>query len=261
MSAARAWPSRIGLRLGVPLVLLATWQLVATLAGDPARWPPADAVLRRLWELWIANPEAWRDSVVPSLARLGVGWGAAALLGVTIGVLIGLSPRARETVEPVAAFVRAIPPPALLPLFIVLLGIGDAMKVTMIAIGVVWPVLLNTADGVASVDPLHRDGVRAYRIGRFDAFARVILPSAAPKIFAGLRVSLSIAVILMVISEMVATVNGIGFELVQAQRGFRTVDAWATVLLLGIIGLVLNAVLGSIEARAIRWQGGAGANA
>jgi len=129
--------------------------------------------------------------------------------------------------------------------------------VAMIGFGVVWPILINTADGVASVDPLQRDTGRAYRIGFRDELARIILPSASPKIFAGLRISLSIAVILMVISEMVGAVNGVGFELIQAQRGFRTLDVWATLLLLGLLGYVLNAVLGMIERHVLRWHRGA----
>jgi ABC-type nitrate/sulfonate/bicarbonate transport system permease component len=96
-----------------------------------------------------------------------------------------------------------------------------------------------------------------YRIGFRDELLRIVLPSAAPKIFAGLRVSLSIAVILMVISEMVATVNGVGFELVQAQRSFRSLDVWATIVLLGIIGYTLNAILGAIEGVVLRWHRGA----
>jgi ABC-type nitrate/sulfonate/bicarbonate transport system permease component len=152
---------------------------------------------------------------------------------------------------------RAIPPPALIPLFIVLLGIGDSMKVAMILFGVIWPILLNTVDGVRSVDALHLDTARIFGVSRRDVLFRVVLPSAGPKIFAGLRVSLSIAVILMVISEMVATLNGIGFTLVQAQRNFRMLDVWAGILMLGLIGYVLNTFLSLIERRVLRWQRGA----
>jgi ABC-type nitrate/sulfonate/bicarbonate transport system permease component len=182
------------------------------------------------------------------------GWLAASVLGIGVGVVIGLSSRARDYVSPVIHFLRAIPPPALLPVFLVLLGIGDAMKVSMIAFGAVWPILLNTADGVGSVEPQLRETARAYRIGRRDEILRVVLPAASPRIFAGLRISLSIAVILMVISELVATVNGVGFELVQAQRSFRTLDLWAIIVLLGIIGYVLNAILGLVEDHILRWH-------
>jgi ABC-type nitrate/sulfonate/bicarbonate transport system permease component len=126
--------------------------------------------------------------------------------------------------------------------------------VTMILFGVVWPILLNTVDGVSSVDALHRETARVYRLPFREELRHVLLPAAAPKIFAGLRISLSIAVILMVISEMVATVNGVGFELVQAQRSFRVLDVWATIVLLGVIGYALNAVLATVQARVLGWQ-------
>lgn len=247
----------LALRLSVLAGLAVAWQLATVVVDDPVSWPTFDRVIGRFWERWVAEPEAWQHSVAPSLARLLAGWIGAVVVGVAIGTLIGLSTRARAYVDPMLQFARAIPPPALLPLLIVLLGIGDGMKATMIGVGVVWPIMLNTADGVTSVDPMHRETGRVYRIGFRDELARVILPSAAPKIFAGLRVSLGIAVILMVISEMVATVNGVGFELVQAQRTFRTLDVWATIVLLGVIGYGLNAALGLVERPVLRWHRGA----
>ncbi len=248
---------QVMLRISVLAGLAIAWQVAATLANDPVSWPTFSAVAGRFWDLWVTDPSAWVDSIVPSIVRLLAGWLAAVAVGVAAGTLIGLSSAARDVMDPVAAFLRSIPPPALLPLFIVLLGIGDGMKVAMIAFGVVWPILLNTSDGVASVDRLQREIGRVYRIGSWDQLTRIVLPSAAPKIFAGLRVSLSIAVILMVISEMVATVNGVGFELVQAQRAFRSLDVWATIVLLGVLGYTLNAILGAIEGRVLSWHRGA----
>lgn len=232
--------------------ILATWQLVAVAVNDPVNWPTFSAVLARFVELWLANPAAWIESLAPSLARILAGWGIAMAVGVAVGTLIGSSPMARDTLDPLIAFLRSIPPPALIPLFIVLLGIGDGMKVALIAFGVVWPILLNTADGVRSVEPGHRETARAFRINRGDRLARIVLPSAAPRVFAGLRVSLSIAVILMVISEMTATTSGLGFELVQAQRSFRTLDVWATIMMIGLLGAVLNGALAITERRVLR---------
>ena len=251
------WLGGLALRLSVLVGLVVAWQVVTMLVDDPVNWPTFAAVVARLWESWLSDPDAWFGSLWPSLARLLAGWLVAVVVGIVVGSLIGLSAIARDFVNPIVQFLRAIPPPALLPLFIVLLGIGDVMKATMILFGVVWPILLNTADGVGSVEPLHRETGRVYRVGVRDELLRIVLPSAAPKIFAGLRVSLSIAVILMVISELVATVNGVGFELVQAQRSFRSLDVWATVVLLGMLGYALNAVLGVVEGSVLRWHRGA----
>lgn len=247
----------VALRLGALAGLAIAWQLLALMAGDPVSWPAFTDVLARLWSAWVTEPTAWTDAVAPSLGRLLAGWTGAVVAGVALGTLIGLSATARDYLGPAISFLRAIPPPALLPLFIVLLGIGDGMKAAVIGFGAVWPIVLNTADGVASVEPLQRDTARAYRIGFSDELLRIILPAAAPRIFAGLRISLSIAVILMVISEMIATVDGVGFALVQAQRSFRTLDVWAAIVLLGIIGYALNAGLAAVEGRALRWHRGA----
>jgi len=244
-------------RLGVLAGLVGLWQIATLVANDPVYWPTPVTIGERLWSEWIANPAAWVDSMAPSLWRLLTGWAGAVVVGVALGTVIGRSTRARDYVDPILGFARAIPPPALLPLFIVLLGIGDGMKVSLIGFGVVWPILLNTADGVASVEPLLRDTGRAFRISGRATLLRIVLPSAAPRIFAGLRISLSIAVILMVISELYATIDGIGFELVQAQRSFRTLDVWAIIVLLGIIGYALNTILATSERRLLAWHRGA----
>lgn len=244
------------LRISVLCALALAWQLATVVVADPASWPTFAAVIGHLWERWLTNADAWTASVAPSVARLLAGWAVAAAIGIMVGTLIGLSKPARELAGPALAFLRVLPPPVLLPLFIVLLGIGDDMKIVAIAFGAVWPVLMNTADGVVGVEAGHRDTSNAFRVGRLDTLRHVILPAAAPRIFAGLRISLSMAVILMVISEMVATVNGIGFELVQAQRGFRSLDVWSTILLLGLIGAGLNALLAAVEGRVLRWQRG-----
>jgi ABC-type nitrate/sulfonate/bicarbonate transport system permease component len=246
----------VGLRLSILVGLIVTWQVLTSITDSPF-FPTFAEAADRLWNNWLTNPAVLGGHLVPSLTRLMTGWLAAVALGITVGTLMGLSNRLHDYLDPIAQFLRAIPPPALLPLFIVLLGIGDGMKVTMILFGVIWPIILNTIDGVRSVDSLHLDTARVFGLGRTDVLFKVILPSAGPKIFAGLRVSLSIAVILMVISEMVATINGIGFTLVQAQRNFRTLDVWAGILMLGLIGYGLNAILTLAERRVLRWQRGA----
>jgi ABC-type nitrate/sulfonate/bicarbonate transport system permease component len=254
------WLGAVGLRLSVLIALIVVWQLSTMVIDDPVRWPRFSVIAERLWSAWLANPEAWLTNLVPSLVRLLAGWWLAIVVGLAVGTLIGLSARVRAFVDPVIQFLRAIPPPVLLPLFLVLLGIGDVMKTVMIFFGVVWPILLNTADGVASVEPLLRETGRAYRVRPLDQLIYIILPSAAPRIFAGLRVSLSIAVILMVLSELYTAVNGVGFALVQAQRTFRSLDVWATIVFLGILGYTLNAILGLVENHVLRWHRAAMAN-
>jgi len=251
-----------GLQLGVLLAFFGLWQ-VATLVMDSPFFPSPVEIFGRVRELFLSGPasalflgDAVFEDVLPSLRRLTLGWVLAVFIGVSLGYALARVEMVRDFVDPLMQFARAIPPPALIPIFIILLGIGDNMKIGLIAFSVVWPILLNTVDGVSSVEKLQLDTARVYGIGRRDLLFRVVLPSAGPKIFAGLRVSLSLAVILMVISEMIGATNGIGFQVVSAQRTFRVVDMWAGIVLLGVLGFVLNTALVRVESRTLRWHRG-----
>lgn len=244
----------LGLQIFVVGLVLVGWA-VATAWADSLFFPPPSEVLSEVWNGWIMEwSTAWEENIRPSLGRLLSGFVLAAVLSIALGVAIGRSRSLGDYVEPIIHFVRSIPPPALLPLFIVLLGIDDNMKIVLIATGVFPPILLNTIEGVRSIDPLYLETARVYRISRIRRLTRVILPAAAPKIFAGLRISLSIAVILMVISELVAATDGVGFRILQAQRQFKMVELWAGLVVLGAIGAVLNLGLALIERRVLRWS-------
>jgi ABC-type nitrate/sulfonate/bicarbonate transport system permease component len=251
--SVRGWLGALALRLSVLIGLLVAWQLIATVVDDPVSWPAFSDVIARFWDAWVTDPDAWTRSLLPSLARLLAGWLGAVVIGVALGTALGLSARARDYVDPTVQFLRSIPPPALLPLFIVLLGIDDNMKIALIATGVLPPILLNTIDGLRSVDTLYFDTAEAFRIPPRQRFTHVILPATAPKIFAGLRISMSIAVILMVISELYAATDGIGFRILRAQRQFKMVDLWAGLVVLGMLGAVLNGALTVVERRVLRW--------
>jgi ABC-type nitrate/sulfonate/bicarbonate transport system permease component len=243
-----------GLRLAAIVVAVLVWYAL-TARAHSLFFPTPDKVFKAVWNDWIRPwSTTWSENLRPSLTRLLAGYLIAAALAISAGVLIGRSRRLGDYVEPVIDFVRAIPPPALLPLFLVVLGIDDSMKIALIATGVFPPILLNSIDGVRSIDPLYLDTANVFRISRLRRITHVILPSAAHKIFAGLRISMSIAVILMVISELIAATNGVGFRILQSQRQFRMVDLWAGLIVLGVLGAVLNAGLTLIERRVFRWD-------
>lgn len=250
------------IRWGALVALGVAWEIAARLAGS-IYFPPLSQIIRRFAELWLSGPpttlfltDRVAAEIVPSLARMLGGWAIAVVLGILIGVAIGRSRVLGDYVEPIVHFVRAVPPPALIPVFLILLGFGTEMRVALIAFAVIWPVVLNTIDGVRSVEPLHLDTGRVFEFDRRKVFFGVVLPSAAPKIFAGLRVSLSVAIIIMVISEMVGLPDGIGNVILGAQRTYKMADMWAGILLLGILGYVLNALLALVEARVTRWHRG-----
>jgi ABC-type nitrate/sulfonate/bicarbonate transport system permease component len=150
-----------------------------------------------------------------------------------------------------------VPPPLLLPFAIVTLGIGNLSKTVVIALGSLFPILLNTVDGVRGVDPQVLDTARAFHLTPAQRIFKVILPAASPQVMVGLRTALSIAIILMVISEMQASSNGLGYRVLEAQRGFDTAGMFAGIIVIGIVGVVLNVVFVAVERRVMRWYHGA----
>ncbi|MFJ6570716.1 ABC transporter permease [Streptomyces sp. NPDC091292] len=242
------------LEITVPIVLIAVVWVASNRSGT-YYYPPLGDILRAFGDLWLF--ERFGTDVLPSLARLLSGYALAVVTGVLVGVLLGRFRTARRIASPLVEFLRAIPSTALIPPAMLVLGVGDTSKIFLIALACLWPVLLNTVDGVSGVEPTLVDTGRVYRIGRYDQLRSVVLPAAAPQIFAGMRTSLSLAVILMVVSEMVASSNGIGYFVLQSQRTFAIVDMWSGIVLLGIVGYLLNALFLVVENRVLAWHRGA----
>lgn len=247
-------------RLGALAGVLLAWEIVARLAGS-FFVPPISAILTHAaGSFTAADPtrlflsQDFTEHVLPSIARFLLGWLLAATAGVVAGLAIGWSSRLEAATDPLIRFGMAIPPPALLPFAIVLLGLGDEMKVFLIAFGSLWPVLLNTIDGVRSIDPLVLHTSRVLRLPRRRFVTSVLVPAASPQIMAGLRVSLGTALILMVIAELYASSAGIGFLIVQAQRSFRILDMWSGIVLLALAGLGFNSLFVAVERRVLRWH-------
>jgi len=162
----------------------------------------------------------------------------------------------RALFEPTLELFRAIPPPALVPVFMLLFGIGTPMKLLVIISGAVWPVLLNTIEGVRAVDEVLADTCRCYGITGATRLRVLVLRAASPQIVTGMRQALSIAIILMVISEMFASSSGLGFAIVDFQRGFSIPEMWSGIILLGVLGFLMSLAFRVFEARALRWYHG-----
>jgi ABC-type nitrate/sulfonate/bicarbonate transport system permease component len=242
------------LEIVVPLALLALWG-VWSASSDTFYYPPLTEILKTFNETWVF--ERFGSDVVPSLLRLGAGYALAVVVAIAAGIPLGLHPTARRAASPIVEFLRAIPPPALLPLAIVVVGVGNTMKVLIIAFVCLWPVLLNTIDGIRGIEPTLNDTARVYEVRGLTRLRFITLPAAAPQIFAGMRTSLSLAVIMMVISEMVASTNGIGFFVLQSQRSFAIPEMWSGIVLLGILGYALNLLFVAVERRVLAWHRGA----
>ncbi len=196
--------------------------------------------------------------VVPSLWRMLQGYALATVVGVGTGVALGLSETARQYTDWIVNFLRAIPPPALLGVWLVLFGIGDRPKVYLIAFAVVSPILLNTIDGIASVDEQRIQAATVFKIPFRRRLTGLYLPSAAPKILSGMRISLGFAFVMMIISEFAGATNGLGLRLQDDLKFFNYVDLWATMIVLAVVGLAANATFLAVENRILNWQRSAG---
>ncbi len=250
-------------RWGALIVLIALWQLIAAHA-NALYFPPPSVIGAQMVALWLSGPAdhlfltfAVARDVVPSLERMALGWTIAALAGVGFGLLVGRSTLIARLANPTLQFLRSTPGPALLPVFLLLLGTGSTMRVALIAFGSIWPILLNTIDGVRAVDPVQLETAHAYGLPPVARLRYVILPAALPRIFAGLRVAISLALILMVVSEFVASTDGLGHAIQSAQNAFLLPDMWAAMVLVGILGALLNALFVAVEHRALFWHRGA----
>ncbi|MEV4062708.1 ABC transporter permease [Nonomuraea dietziae] len=232
----------------IPVAALA-WEVVTRSAGA-VYFPPPSTILARMREM--AATEDVAADLVPSLARLAVGWALAAAAGVALGVLLGRSPLLAKLVEPMVHFGRSVPPAALLPVFLVFFKVGTPIQLAAIVYGVLWPVLVNSMDGARHVDTQYLDTAQVFHLPRW----RVVLAAAAPKIFAGLRLSVALALIMMVISELYASSEGIGHRMREAEGIVDIPAMWAGIVLLGVLGVVLNGLFLAVERRALRWHRG-----
>ena len=246
-------PRRL-LGIATIVVLLCAWEISARAHPNVYLTPPSQIAVTFVHE-WF-SPQFAHDAV-PSLARLAAGFALATLFGVTLGIAIGVWDPLYRTLDPILQVLRALPPTAVIPVGILLLGIGDSMKIAVIAFGAVWPILVNSVDGARSVTEERLDTARNFGLSRFETVVSVTFPSALPQIFAGLRIGLALAFIMIIISEMVGSSNGLGYAILSAQRTFSIPEMYAGIALLAILGYGLNALFSLVEARVLAWHHGA----
>ncbi|MEV8039445.1 ABC transporter permease [Arthrobacter sp. NPDC080082] len=243
----------LGYVLALPVLLVLLWW-ASTLGAVNFFVPTPAALVQKFAQTWF-GPRFFSD-VLPSIGRLLVGVVAAIVIGVVGGVVIGSVRWLRTLLGPTLEFFRAIPPPVLVPVLMLLMGITDSMKIAVIISGCVWPVLLNTIEGVRAVDGVLSDSAHTYGISGWARVRYLVLPSASPQILAGVRQSLSLGLILMVISEMFASSSGLGFTIVQFQRSFAIPEMWSGIVVLGLLGVTMSFIFQWAERNILRWYHG-----
>ncbi len=217
--------------------------------------------------VFLPTPEATLDSLHEGLTRgelaaftlattwrMVLGWLLASIAGVALGAMVGLSATARAYLQPMLEFIRPLPASALLPLAIAIFGLSPAMVLAVVAFGAMWPVLLGTIHGLVAVEPRLQEVARCLGFSRAAYVCKIGLPNALPDILAGMRLALTVALIVSVVGEMIASQPGLGQAILLAARAFRASELFAGIVLLGLIGLVSNALLALAEAQWLKWQ-------
>jgi sulfonate transport system permease protein len=246
----------LGLKIGAVLFALGVvglWQVVAD-AGvfSPVFFPSPKRSLDALVAL------QQRGELLGPLAatclRMAYGWGLASVLGIGLGALLAQSAPLREYFEPILEFLRPLPASAIIPPAILFLGLSTQMAVSVIAFGAIWPVLLGSYHGFSHVDRRIAEVAALQEMSWMAYLWKIALPGALPDIFAGLRVNLAIALILAVVTEIQAGLLGLGFNIMIAQRLFRTPELFAGIFLLGLVGFITSRGLLIVERRMLKWR-------
>jgi NitT/TauT family transport system permease protein len=271
MQNSMRWRS-VGAGLVVPIVLVALWQSVSSLGWVnehvlPSPW----AVVTRWWAyllpakpfaevggnwfLWAISGELLLDAS-GSMYRVLVGFAVGAGLALPLGLVMGASPRVYAWLNPLAQVLRPIPPIAYIPLAILWFGLGNPPAIFLIAIGAFFPVLINTIAGVRQVDGIYLRAARNLGANQQTMFLRVILPAAVPYILSGVRIGIGTAFIVVIVSEMIAVNNGLGFRILEAREYFWSDKIIAGMISIGMLGLAIDLGVTKLNNYLLRWHRG-----
>jgi NitT/TauT family transport system permease protein len=235
------------------LLLAAVWQLLPTWGVvDKTFVPPLTDVLSAWWHL-LKDGTLWHDTKASLVRALG-GFAIAVAIGVPLGLLIGWYRIAAEVLNPVLELFRNTAALSLLPVFILIMGIGESSKIAFVAYACVWPVLLNTISGVESVDPLLVKSSRSLGFGSVRTFQKVVLPAAVPTIFTGIRLAGSFSLLVLIAAELVGANSGLGFLITYSQQNFAIPNMYAAIITISMIGIVLNQLLLLLERHFSTWK-------
>ncbi|MDH4439998.1 MAG: ABC transporter permease [Rhizobium sp.] len=256
---ARLWPQLTDLlspilsRYGLVIAFLLLWQVSTKLGWVNASvFPPLDQIAEALWTG--ISSGALVDDIAISLQRSGIAFAAAVAIGIPLGLFMGQIRAIDQALDPLLQFFRQTSALALYPVFILLLGLGEASKVFVIFWATLFPILLSTTGGVKEVDKKLIEMARTYGAGPLVVFRRVVLPAAVPAIFVGLRLSATTALLLLIAAEMIGANKGIGFQVMNAQYNFQIPLMFAAILLLALLGLAANASLVFLQRKLCRWS-------
>ena len=218
---------------------------------DKSFVPPPSAVFARTAEIIYTGKVV--QPLWDTVLLLMTGYAIGCMAAVVLGILMGNYRALYNLFEPLTELIRPIPKAALLPALILFLGLGATMKITVVALAAFFPVLINTIQGVRAVDPVLTDMARTYGHSTTAILRRILLPASAPYILSGMRISLGISLIVVIIAEMLSGSGGLGDVILHGQRMFLVVDSYAWLIVVAILGFAINAVFRWVETRSTFW--------
>lgn len=244
---------------GIPLVLVffAVWEALPRLGLiDPLFLPAFSTTVKTLFDLTMSGKLLLH--VVVSLQRSLIGFGLAVIIAVPLGFLMGWYNKFEKYTDLFMQTLRNTSTFALLPIFLLLLGLGEASKIAIIFYGASWQLLMNTITGVKSVDPIYIKAAKSMGVTDRDLFRKVILPASIPSIVVGARMGAKISLMVVIAAEMIGAKTGLGFFIQNAQFNFMIPEMYAGIMTLAILGLAINYLLVWFEKKATYWKGEAG---
>lgn len=245
----------LALSIGTPVLLLALWQLAADVHWiDPRIFTPPSQIARAAGQL-ISAGTLPRD-IELTVARLLVGYSIGAVVGVVVGLLLGLVRPLRSALSPLFTALYAVPQIALLPLLLVIFGVGETPKVLTVVAVTFFVLEINALAAVRNFDPRLLEAGRAYGATRTKLFRHVLLPGALPAIFTGLRVSIALGLVVITATEFVASNNGLGFLVWSSWQLFQPDQMYVGLVTIALVGVVLTAAIVGIERLALPWMAG-----
>ena len=235
--------------------LLCLWEAGARAApGLQLYLPPISQVLLALFHSVISGPLA--GHLIITVGRFFQGYLLSAALGVSLGIMLGYFRFFYSLLAMLIEFLRPMPSVAIIPVAILMLGIGDSMIVAVTVYASVWPILINAIDGVRSIETILIDTGRTFGLSRWQILWRIILPGASPYVVTGLRVGLSIALILVTTAEMIAGSKGLGFFILDEERSMNSAVMYGGILFVAALGYSLNRLFLLLEAKMMKWRHG-----
>lgn len=237
------------------LVAIAGWELVrATGMIDPRSLPSFGDIIQSMAD-GLAGSEGLVQSVLATLITWAMGLVLAAALGTAIGIALALSPFVEAITRPIIEFLRPIPSVALIPVALLILGIGLSMHLFMIVFAAIWPVIFSAKAGVEDVDPRQLETGRVFGLSRWARIWRIVLPSALPSVATGIRTASAIALVLTITVEMLVGREGIGSFLENMRLNALANEMWSAIVLTGIVGYLVNSAFIMLEKRFVPWGG------